>query len=324
MRILPVRGIAIQTPCFFASVSSVKANLSICEYVAVLLASGYPHFLLSAYDIDQLDADESGKLRRLLNAAREQNQFCLLDSGNYESFWLKAGSTWIKPKFLEIISQSQIDLCLTFDGHPRHARFQDQTKEILEDLSGIAGLNSNLAIVPIVHAAPEYITEAVVDVASRCESSMIAVAERELGDSIIQRAETVRRIRTRLKAVGFDHLLHLLGTGNPLSILIYVAAGADSFDGLEWSQTVVDARNATLHHFAQRSMYPDHCAFCEIDDLPYSHVTLLHNLCFFRSWMEAIQAACKAGNINDELDRWLPKDFVAHLRRQLATQGLEQ
>jgi hypothetical protein len=36
--------------------------------------------------------------------------------------------------------------------------------------------------------------------------------------------------------------------GNPWSIAVLTAAGADSFDGLEWCRVTVDRRTAQLHH----------------------------------------------------------------------------
>ena len=86
---------------------------------------------------------------------------------------------------------------------------------------------------------------------------LLAVPERALGDGIIARTLSVRRLRQALDKLGFYCPLHLLGTGNPLSIAVYAMAGADSFDGLEWCQTVVDHQTGKLFHFQQWDLFKD-------------------------------------------------------------------
>jgi queuine/archaeosine tRNA-ribosyltransferase len=63
---------------------------------------------------------------------------------------------------------------------------------------------------------------------------LLAVPERALGEGIATRIRSVRQIRKALNELDFYCPLHLLGTGNPVSIIAYTIAGADSFDGLEW------------------------------------------------------------------------------------------
>ena len=69
---------------------------------------------------------------------------------------------------------------------------------------------------------------------------IISVPERELGDGLIERVRAMQWIRQELDALPFYQPIHLLGTGNPWSIAALAAAGADSFDGLEWCRVVVD------------------------------------------------------------------------------------
>ena len=86
-------------------------------------------------------------------------------------------------------------------------------------------------------------------VAKELDCNVIAVPERELGDGILERSKSVRRIRRVLDNTGRYRLIHILGTGNPYSILLLAAAGADLFDGLEWCRTVADLRQVgfTMH-----------------------------------------------------------------------------
>ncbi len=66
-------------------------------------------------------------------------------------------------------------------------------------------------------------------------------------------------------------------------MLAYALAGADSFDGLEWCQTVVDHRSGLLHHLSHYPFFQDQT---EWGAAPISRIgrVLAHNLAFFRNW----------------------------------------
>ena len=104
--------------------------------------------------------------------------------------------------------------------------------------------------------------------------------------------------------------IHLLGTGHPLSLLIYSACGADSFDGLEWCQTTVDYKTGFLYHFQQREFFGNQSPFCSMDDFPYVQATLAHNLLFFNEWMKKIQDALRSNGITEMMAKYLPKPFL--------------
>ena len=156
--------------------------------------------------------------------------------------------------------------------------------------------STNGTVVPIVHAPVDVLPEIVRDVADRLNPVMIAVPERELGQGIIARAQTVFKIRTLLDDAGTDCPIHLLGTGNPLSILVYVLSGADSFDGLEWCKTSIDHESARPYHFQQREFFGTQSELSPLSSLPYAQTTLAHNLLFYRKWMKEIQKSAEEGS----------------------------
>src|SRR5690606_16787827 len=126
-----------------------------------------------------------------------------------------------------------------------------------------------------------------------CEAvnlSMIAIPERILGNGILERVNTIVELRKCMNRNSSGYtLLHILGTGNPLSLLLFSLAGADSFDGLEWCQTVVSRAQNLLLHFQHRDLVKDNCAFCKDESLGYSVSTLGHNLLYYQQWMKEIQ-----------------------------------
>jgi queuine/archaeosine tRNA-ribosyltransferase len=92
--------------------------------------------------------------------------------------------------------------------------------------------------------------------------------------------------------------LHLLGTGNPISIGLYSAVGADSFDGLEWCQTVVDHETALLYHLSQADFFTAQTAWSEAK-LSFQARTLAHNLEFYAAWMQRLRTAIAKGTVVD-------------------------
>jgi len=135
-------------------------------------------------------------------------------------------------------------------------------------------------------------------VASETGVPMLAVPERRLGDGVIERARAVRAVRSELDKQGRYVALHLLGTGNPISIALYAAMGADSFDGLEWCQTVVDHDSALLYHLSQADFFAGQTAWGDAE-LSFQARTLAHNLEFYAAWMHRLRAAMAAGSVVD-------------------------
>ena len=155
-------------------------------------------------------------------------------------------------------------------------------------------------------------------VVDRLNPIIVVIPERELGEGIVNRAETVYKIRQVLNKKGIYYPLHLLGTGNPLSILIYGICGADSFDGLEWCQTTVNYETGVLHHFQQREFFGKQSIFCNMRSLSYSQTTLAHNLNFYNEWMEQLQQALVHKRTDGLVRRYLPRPVVSILKQRLS------
>src|SRR5580692_9914818 len=86
---MSVTGGTMKLPFYFPSISSVKANLGVLEYLQFLEKIKYPGFLISAYDIFHSTSGEKKKIYSLIKKATQNGQTVLMDSGNYECYWLK-------------------------------------------------------------------------------------------------------------------------------------------------------------------------------------------------------------------------------------------
>lgn len=300
---LHIAGKALQLPCFFPSVSSVKTNFPPRVYVDILSASKYPLFLISAYDMANSSRADFAHIQKALRRSNANNATILMDSGQYEQYW-KKDKSWTVKKFHKISNSCPHHIRFCFDKlepSPVAGIAADQVvRSVRRDDASISKyIRSNTikmaSVAPIVHGRSNMLDKIAANVAGKLHPLMLAVTERELGDGILERTETVRRIREALNGLDFYCPLHLLGTGNPLSIAIYSMAGADSFDGLEWCQTVVDHGTGQLFHFQQWDFFRHQTGFETKDTLSYEMRVLSHNLEFFKNFMQKL---CEDGSLD--------------------------
>jgi len=165
-------------------------------------------------------------------------------------------------------------------------------------------------VLPIVHLPKDsngdyrvdLAPELVVEVSKELQPPLIAIPERELGRGVFDRTKAMVNIRQALHELFFYQPIHILGTGNPVTIALLTAAGADSFDGLEWCRYVADGRSRTLHHFQLYELFKwqDDYSSSEVmlaaakdDNIRYTGKAILHNLDFYTSWVERLRVAAR-------------------------------
>jgi queuine/archaeosine tRNA-ribosyltransferase len=165
-----------------------------------------------------------------------------------------------------------------------------------------------------------------VQIAESLRPLLIAVPERELGGGVIEKAQVVAQIRKALNSLDWYQPIHLLGTGNPLSLAIFAAAGADTFDGLEWCRTVADHETALLYHFQQYDFFRHQTrsaqstivkAAADDERVSFNARVAFHNLEFFRMWTREIQKDIAHGRIDRLLRDFLPKGSFRDLANAL-------
>ena len=309
----PVRGKALRLPVYFPSISSVKTGLSPFDYFNILKALQQQHFLVSAFDIDR-----SFQKKEFIAALQENRKaggsIILMDSGNYESYWIR-DKDWSIGGFNEILKQQVSDLAFCYDN-------QFPSDNSKENATGVAMLTKEsqevataTSIIPIIHCKKENLNEAVLELCTQTNTPMVSIPERILGDGLLERVQTVTNLRRELNKLDNYTFIHLLGTGNPFSLLLFSLAGADSFDGLEWCQTTVNSETALLYHFQQREIISDDCSFCKSSEFDYNLTTLGHNLTFYSNWMKEIQNAVEANSEENLLRKYFDTNFVNSLTK---------
>lgn len=298
-----LNGKKVTFPIFYPSISSVKTNYSPSNYVDFLEYFGYPNYLVSAFDI--WNTKHRIKMQDNIDVMKNRSKasIVMLDSGNYEAYWLN-NREWNYQKYLDIIDSIEADITFSYDDPWNKDEYQTRLLELIEK----PGL-----FVPILHSSHDNLLNNFLKISELHDWSIVAIPERELGDGIIQRANTLSDIREELEKRDIKTSIHLLGTGNPISLLIYSACGANSFDGLEWCQTVVNPENSLLLHFSQRDLFKCDCPACTAHEESFSATTLGHNLLFYMDWMKKIGTSLDENNIQK-----LIKSYIdGHVRNKI-------
>ncbi len=63
---------------------------------------------------------------------------------------------------------------------------------------------------------------------------IIGVTEVELGNSILKRMKNIQLIRSSMNEAGINTPIHIFGSLDPITSILYFLSGADIFDGLTW------------------------------------------------------------------------------------------
>ncbi|WP_374605480.1 hypothetical protein [Niveibacterium sp.] len=312
---LDIGGKALPLPVYFPSISSVKTALQPQDYLQVLasLIGINEQFLVSAFDLAALAQPEDAA--KLLQASRDAGAVTLMDSGNYESFWKDARDQWRQPSFHQMLAGFPCDIAFGFDEQQPPADASEHLALVVARWKEDQAAAGSCQIVPIIHGDARDLPGLCHAVAAQTGVCMLAVAERRLGDGVIDRARSVLAIRNALDQLDRYVAVHLLGTGNPISIALYSAMGADSFDGLEWCQTVVDHDTALLYHLSQADFFAKQTAWSEAG-LSFQARTLVHNLEFYASWMQRLRAAIA----NETVVDFCRHNFPAHVFRHCAAE----
>lgn len=292
-----IGAIGLDLPIFFPSISSVKTTLSPINYVRFMNALGAVNsqFLVSAFDLNRSNGSERDTFQQELARAKEKGTVVLMDSGKYESFWKDANSIWSQADFHRALSEFPCQLAFGFDEQQPPSDLDSHLKLILECHEKDQVMAGSTTIIPIIHGKPEELPTLCAEVAGTSGVPMVAVPERRLGDGIFERSKTVADIRQALDEKGRYVGLHLLGTGNPISIALYAVSGADSFDGLEWCQTVVDHESALLFHLSQADFFKAQTKWGN-EGLPFQPWVLAHNLEFYAHWVARLRGAIHDGS----------------------------
>jgi len=304
------KGFEMNLPLFFPSISSVKTNFTVLDYLKLIRASATKNFLISAYDIFNQENAEKQEILEILKKLKESGVIVLMDSGNYESYWHK-DLNWKISNFESVLKEGVANIYFSFDNQNIKGKKINQiTRIVVENAMSNMACTDSL-IIPIIHAQTNQLKDVCKEVVKELNSPYIAIPERLLGDGIINRINNLKLIRAELNSTGEYIPIHLLGTGSPFSILLFVWAGADTFDGLEWCQTSINPETYQTYHFQLRELF-----HIDSEENNYSLMTLYNNLQLFEKLNKSIQSALEQNELIKLLKAYFSSDFLKEIKCQ--------
>lgn len=304
------------TPTYFPAVSSYGTRFPFLNLVRFLIAYSYPRILVSAYDLYHLKKPEKRLLLEEIGGYWEKGGFVFLDSGVYESSW-KANSEWRKSLYDSLMSNVNFDFYSSFDVLPLSEK---SSKEFIKQtFTNILTSYNNLkrpGFVPIFHGLKPQDLVSLVSVFLKkypnlCE--IVAIPERDCGEDIITKVKTIQKVRRILNQSNKDIVLHVLGCGKPLSLLLFSYYGADMFDSLDWIKYTIDPSNLSINDFSYLELIDCDCGVCSKNGKNYTERVFLHNLLFYQNFMAQIRSLIRENEISDFLHRYLGKKTLRKL-----------
>jgi queuine/archaeosine tRNA-ribosyltransferase len=312
-------GKTLMTPAYFPAVSSYGVKYSFETLVRLLLAFSYPRILISAYDFHLLANAKKKTLSEKIRAFMKKGCFVFVDSGIYESFW-KADNAWSCELYKFTLGQMDFDFYSSFDVLPSKANGTDRfTEDTFDNILACRKLSDKIGFMPILHGmCPDtlvsLVSKFVKEYPSLC--NFLAIPERDCGNSVVERARTMTRIRRILdddNNSNTGRVLHILGCGNPVSLLVYSYCGASTFDSLDWIKYAIDPSRLTINDFSHLELTGCECPVCTKEAWGYTEKVLLHNLLFYQNYMLQIQALIH----NNEMRVFLGKHFGQNMLERI-------
>jgi queuine/archaeosine tRNA-ribosyltransferase len=313
--IVDALGKTFQTPLFIPAISSIKANWTILEYLGLLENLGYPAFLASAYDYCRLNKNDRQNFEGIKSEYSKKQTIFFLDNGNYEAYWYK-DQKWTLDGLKTALDTMCPDFCFSFDVFwEKDMKVEKHIKDTVTSIAKTAGLQKTGSTIALLHANPELFPGMIQKVVDYINPEIVAVPERELGFGVFERAQTIKNIRTQLDKTDKPILLHVLGTGNPRSILIYTLCGADMYDALDWSSYFVDPKSGHLYHFSQKDLLNCGCKACRMQKVPYDYQVMAHNLIFYETYLDRIRSSLESGRVDSMLKEYFSGECISEIKK---------
>jgi queuine/archaeosine tRNA-ribosyltransferase len=301
-----IDGKKLVTPTYFPAVSSYGIKYSFCSLIRLLTTYSYPRILVSAYDFHLLDSKNKRRLSSEISEYLEKGCFVFLDSGIFESFW-KADAEWTYSLYKASISQIDFDFYSSFDVLPDVRDLRKFEKETFDRILASRNLSNKPGFVPILHGVnPNELVSLV--------TKFVEIYP-NFSNFIVEKARTVVKIRKVLDDDDHNRILHILGCGNPVSLLLLSYCGADSFDSLDWIKHVIDQKHLTINDFSHLELINCECSICADTERGYTEKVLLHNLLFYQNYMLQIQSLIRTDEMSKFSRELVGQDVLNRISR---------
>lgn len=243
-------GVTLNTPLLIPSFSSkgfifrkLKSGRLISEvagWMGVSAEDLTETMLVSAYDIFHKHIKRPYK-------AKFVPQLAFLDSGGYEKSEAYDDSTvfkspssnlpWSPEQLIEVIDSWSDRLPLAIVNFDNRGTIKVQIKAATDLFDKFPEHFNDLLLKPTGQKTPYLdIPKILSHIRELRNFNALGFTEKELGDSLLDRMESIARVRLALDELLADQAcpIHVFGSLDPLTVCLYFVAGAEIFDGLSW------------------------------------------------------------------------------------------
>ncbi|MEP1035516.1 hypothetical protein [Ekhidna sp.] len=264
-------GYQLETPLLIPSFSSKgfsfinkKINKKTTEvselYEVIPVAKELLHesTLFSAYDI----------YHRLLPEANEIycTELTFLDSGGYETSQLYDYSginkndhgikEWNKELYEKVLNSWPVEIptiAVSYDHGKDRYPITDQVKNAKDLFKNHSNMLTNFLIKPESKTKDNLDVEVILkNINLLRDFDIVGMTEKELGNSVQDRMVNVWKVRQSLDKNGMQEKpIHIFGSLDPITSVLYFLAGAEIFDGLTWLKfTYFDGVAMYTHNYS--------------------------------------------------------------------------
>lgn len=254
-------GVQLKTPLLLPSFSSKTLQeervRKILDYQKEVITD---EILVSAYDVYYKEI-----------AAKQTNfsSTVFLDSGGYEasqdvdlsdqsgmSVKSRPWRTSYHETVLKNWDYAHPTVIISYDN-PRTKLDLDSQIDRANALFAKYPLGTPELLIKTEHKSQRFVDiSAVVARASKLKGfGVIGITEKELGGSALDRMVNIAKIRNALTTQGLETPIHVFGSLDTVSSVLYFIAGADVFDGLTWLRyAYFDGHTLYKHNYGARNL----------------------------------------------------------------------
>jgi len=187
--------------------------------------------LVSAYDLNY-------KYIKIENISCSNLVF--LDSGNYETEILKNSKLleeWNRNLYLDLINKLPALNQFVIVSYDNKESIESQlisANELFDEINHLEFAKCFLCKPVSEESNIICVKDIQKNIDQFSDFDITGLTDKEIGDSLLSRCETIVKIRSILSENGIQIPLHIFGALDPLTIISYFLCGADVFDGLAW------------------------------------------------------------------------------------------
>jgi len=231
-----------ETPWLLPSFSSkgFPDESKILKLMSAFITSG---ILVSAYDLSY---------NKITQQRCAFAPFVVLDSGGYEAridhdlsesygrpYKPKAWSRVLHEKQLKAWKLKTPTIAVTYDSPSQYLKLGKQVAEARDFQDKHPEFLTELLIKP--ETRPSRLKQTFIPIEKLVIQAerfrpfpLLGITEKELGPSILARMRNIARLRQSLDAKGIKAPIHIFGSLDAMTTVLYFVAGAEIFDGLTW------------------------------------------------------------------------------------------